>query len=365
MIKKTPFYPRHLAAGGKMVEFAGYHLPLQFRGIIPEHQKVRTAVGVFDVSHMGRIKISGKDALAFVNKMTTNDAAALALNQAQYSVMCYPDGGIVDDLVVYRFEDYFLLVVNGANNEKDTNWLKEHLQGDVHLENITEEVAQLAVQGPKAEPCLKKICSIDLEPIGFYWAAMGKVAGVECLISRTGYTGEDGFELYIPREKALNVWDALMTAGNEFGIEPIGLGARDTLRLEMKYCLYGNDIDQNTNPLEAGLGFVVKLEKPGGFIGADALKKIAEEKPKRRLVCLEMKDRAIPRPHQQVFADGTEVGFVTSGTMSPSLGKGIALAYVQRRYAATGTEVEILIRNGRFKAVVVSPPFYKTGSRKK
>lgn len=365
MAKKTPFYTRHLAAGGRMVEFAGYHLPLQFRGIILEHQRVRTTVGVFDVSHMGRIKITGKDALAFVNKMTTNDASTLALNQAQYSVMCYPDGGIVDDLVVYRLEDYYLLVVNGANNEKDTNWLKEHLQGDVQLENITEAVAQLAVQGPKAEPCLKKICSIDLEPIGFYWAAMGKVADIDCLVSRTGYTGEDGFELYIPADDALKVWDALMTVGKEFAIEPIGLGARDTLRLEMKYCLYGNDIDQNTNPLEAGLAFVVKLDKQNGFIGAEVLKKVAEEKPKRRLVCLEMKDRAIPRPHQQVFANGAEVGFVTSGTMSPSLGKGIALAYVQRKYAATGTELEIEIRGNHYQAVVVSPPFYKSGSRKK
>jgi aminomethyltransferase len=365
MIKNTPFYSRHLAAGGKMVEFAGYNLPLQFHGIIPEHQRVRTTVGVFDVSHMGRIRISGSDALAFVNQMTTNDASTLAVNQAQYSVMCYPDGGIVDDLVVYRFEDHLLLVVNGANNEKDTNWLQEHLRGDVRLQNITETVAQLAVQGPKAEPCLKKICSIDLSPLGFYWAARAKVADVDCIISRTGYTGEDGFELYLPAEQALRVWDELMLAGKEFQIEPIGLGARDTLRLEMKYCLYGNDIDATINPLEAGLGFVVKFDKAGGFIGADVLRRIAEEKPKRRLVCLEMKDRSIPRPHQKVYADGVEVGTVTSGTMSPSLGKGIALAYVNRKYAATGTELEIEIRGNRAKALVVSPPFYKHGSRKK
>ncbi|MGQ9708699.1 MAG: glycine cleavage system aminomethyltransferase GcvT [bacterium] len=365
MVKNTPFYPRHLAAGGKMVEFAGYSLPLQFRGIIPEHLRVRTTVGMFDVSHMGRIKVAGSDALAYLNRMTTNDVSTLDLNQAHYSVMCYPDGGIVDDLVVYRLADYFLLVVNGANNEKDTNWLRDHLAGDVRLENITESIVQLAVQGPKAEPCLQRICSADLSAIGFYWVATCRVAGVECLISRTGYTGEDGFELYIPAEQALKVWDELMLSGQEFEIEPIGLGARDTLRLEMKYCLYGNDIDENTNPLEAGLGFVVSLDKLGGFIGADVLRQVAKEKPSRRLVCLEMKDRSIPRPHQTVFADGIKVGTVTSGTISPSLGKGIALAYVVRKYAVIGTELAIEIRGKTARAVVVKPPFYKYGSRRK
>lgn len=348
-----------------MVEFAGHYLPLQFKGVIPEHQRVRTTVGIFDVSHMGRIKITGTDALDFINLMTTNDAATLNPYQAQYSVMCYPDGGIVDDLVVYRLPDHFLLVVNGANNEKDTNWLKEQLTGDVRLENITDQIAQLAVQGPKSEPCLQKITEIDLSQIGFYRAAIGKVGGTDCLISRTGYTGEDGFEIYIPVEKTLAVWDALMTAGREYEIEPIGLGARDTLRLEMKYCLYGNDIDHTTNPIEAGLSFVVKLDKPGGFIGSDVLKKVMEEKPSRRLICLEMLDRTIPRPHLKVFNNGTEVGYVTSGTMSPSLSKGIALAYIQRQYAVTGTELKVEIRGQKSRAVVVPPPFYKLGSRKK
>lgn len=375
MAKITPFYSRHCAAGGKMVEFAGYSLPLQFRGIIPEHQRVRTTVGVFDVSHMGRIKITGRDALKFVNRMTTNDAAKLALNQAQYSTMCYPDGGIVDDLVVYRLEDGFLLVVNGANNEKDTAWLQKHLEGDVKLENVTDRVAQLALQGPKAEACLQKISSIELSSIGFYWAAPGKIAGVDCLISRTGYTGEDGFELYIPAERALHVWDELMKAGAEFEIEPIGLGARDTLRLEMKYCLYGQDIDETTNPFEAGLGFVVKLDKPNGFIGREALERVAKEKPARRLVCLEMLSRGIPRPGFAVFASGEKprgsaapempIGSVTSGTLSPSLGKGIALAYVQREFAAVDTKLEMEIRGARHPAAVVTPPFYKHGTRKK
>lgn len=374
-----------------MVEFAGYYLPMQFCGIIPEHHRVRTSVGIFDVSHMGRIKISGSDASAFVNWMTTNDIAKLAVSQAQYSVMCYPDGGIVDDLVVYRLPDHFLLVVNGANNAKDTAWLKENLTSerwhgrDVQIENITEKVAQIAVQGPKAEPCLQQICSIDLSAIGFYWAAMGKIAGVDTLISRTGYTGEDGFELYIPTDaapspnpshqerenqsQALKVWDEVILAGKDFEIEPIGLGARDTLRMEMKYCLYGNDIDQTTNPLEAGLGFVVKLDKTDGFIGAETLKRIAEEKPSRRLVCLEMKEKGIPRPGQIVEVEVEEkvnkVGKVTSGTISPSLNKGIALAYVAQEFTKVGTELKVEIRGKVAEAVVVQPPFYKHGSRKK
>ncbi|MGQ9678155.1 MAG: glycine cleavage system aminomethyltransferase GcvT [bacterium] len=365
MSKTTPFYPRHLAFNGKMVNFAGFQLPIQFHSIISEHHRVRSTVGVFDVSHMGRIKIWGKDALKFVNMMTTNDASTLAINQAQYSVMCYPDGGIVDDLVVYLLKDYFFLVVNGANNEKDTAWLKDHIVGDVQLENVTAKIAQLAIQGPKAECCLQKIASINLAQIGFYWASEGKVGDVDVLISRTGYTGEDGFEIYMPAEKALTVWDEIFAAGQEFEVEPIGLGARDTLRLEMKYCLYGNDIDQTTNPLEAGLGFVVKLDKPGGFIGSDVLQRVAKEKPHRRLVCLEMEDRAIPRPKLPVFANANLVGYVTSGTLSPSLNKGVALAYVQRQSASIGTKLTIEIRGSHHPAVVVSPPFYKQGTRKK
>jgi len=363
-MKTTPFHQKHIAAGGRMVEFAGYEMPLQFKGIIPEHQRVRTTVGVFDVSHMGRIEVRGSDALAYVNRMTTNDAAALSVNQAQYSVLCYPDGGIVDDLVVYRLADHYLLVVNGANTAKDYAWLSEHRFGDVVLENVTEALAQLAIQGPKAEAVLQPLCATDLGKIAFYWAAPTELAGVPALISRTGYTGEDGFELYFPAEHAFRIWDAVMAAGKEYAIEPIGLGARDTLRLEMKYCLYGNDIDPTTNPIEAGLGFVVKLDKPGGFIGADVLKKVAAERPSRRLVCLKMQDRSIPRPHYDIYAEGKRVGHVTSGTISPSLGKGIALGYVHHDSAKTGTTLAIDIRGQLAPAVVVKPPFYKHGSRK-
>lgn len=378
MLKLTPFHERHLAAGGKMVDFAGYDLPVQFHGIIPEHVRVRTTVGVFDVSHMGRIEVRGADALGFVNRMTTNDAGKLAVYQAQYSVLCYPDGGIVDDLVVYRLPDRYFLVVNGANNAKDTAWLQEHLSGDVQMDNITDAQAQLAIQGPKAEAVMQKICSIPLSPIGFYWAAECEVAGVKALVSRTGYTGEDGFEAYFPAESALKVWDAIFAAGREFDIEPIGLGARDTLRMEMKMALYGNDIDKTTNPIEAGLSWVVALDKPEGFIGSDVLARVEAEKPARRLVCLEMQDRSIARPHYPILAGSghdpdspaesghvpRQIGNVTSGTVSPSLNKGIALGYVKRQFAKAGTELQIDIRGRGAAAVVVKPPFYKHGSRK-
>ncbi|UCG44361.1 MAG: glycine cleavage system aminomethyltransferase GcvT [candidate division WOR-3 bacterium] len=364
MLKTTPFHARHVRAGGRMVEFAGYDMPVQFKGIIPEHNRVRTTVGVFDVSHMGRIEVRGSGAAGWLNRMTTNDVTALDTNQAQYSVMCYPDGGIVDDLVVYRLEDRWLLVVNGANNDKDTAWLEQHLEADVQLDNVTAEMAQLAVQGPKSEPVLEKVSSVDLAPIGFYWAAPGEVAGVRMLISRTGYTGEDGFELYFPPEAGDKVWDAVFEAGAGFDIEPIGLGARDTLRMEMKYALYGNDIDKTTNPIEAGLSFVTALDKQGGFIGCDALRRVREDKPKRRLVCLQMTGGGIPRPHYRIFAGDDEAGEVTSGTMSPSLGTGIAIGYVRRKHAKAGTELEIDIRGTKAAAVVVKPPFYKDGSRK-
>jgi len=260
--------------------------------------------------------------------------------------------------------DCYFLVVNGANNEKDTAWLREHLSGDVRMDNITDEQAQLAIQGPKAEAVMQKICSIPLPPVGFYWAAHSEVAGVKALVSRTGYTGEDGFEAYFPATSALKVWDAIFAAGKEFDIEPIGLGARDTLRMEMKMALYGNDIDKTTNPIEAGLSWVVALDKPEGFIGSDVLKKVEAEKPARRLVCLEMQDRSIARPHYPILAQGQPVGMVTSGTLSPSLNKGIALGYVKRQFAKAGTEVQIDIRGRNAAALIVKPPFYKLGSRK-
>ena len=364
MAKHTPFYQRHIEAGAKLIEFAGFEMPLQYKGIIPEHLKVREGVGVFDVSHMGRIEIKGKDSLKFVNWLITNDASSLVPYQAQYAAMCYPDGGIVDDLVVYRLPDEFLLVVNAANMEKDYRWMSENRIGDVEIINRTYEVSQLALQGPISEKLLQRLTDFDLSKIGYYRSAHCRIAGEEVFISRTGYTGEDGFELYIPKEKSLKIWDSLFKEGKEFGLEPIGLGARDTLRLEMKYCLYGNDIDASTNPLEAGLGWITKLNKPGGFIGAEVLKRVKEKGIERRLVGFEMKGRDIPRPHFKIVKDEKEIGEVTSGTYSPSLKKGIGMGYVKIDYASIGTEIEILIRERKAKAVIIKPPFYKTPSHK-
>lgn len=364
MDKKTPFYDKIREAGGRMVPFAGYQMPVQFEGLMAEHQRVRSSVGVFDVSHMGRVEVKGKDALAFLNHLVTNEVAGLELYQALYTPMCYPSGGIVDDLLIYRLPDHYFVVVNAANNEKDQAWMREQAAGfNVEIIDRTDAMAQLAVQGPKAEEVLKKLTSADLAPIGFYRGFQTDLAEVKMFISRTGYTGEDGFELYFPREHANLIWDKLFEAGKPEGIGPIGLGARDTLRLEMKYALYGNDIDQTTNPVEAGLGWVVKFEKPD-FIARDVLLKVKEETPSRRLVCLEVQGSGIPRPHDVILGDGEELGHVTSGTFSPSLRKGIALGYVKRGHTKSGTELLIRTRRGEVPAVIVKPPFYKEASHK-
>ncbi len=364
MLKKTPFFEKHLANKGKMVDFVGYELPIQFHGIIAEHNRVRTTVGVFDVSHMGRIEIQGQGRYSFVNRVTTNDVNSLAPFQAQYSVLCFPDGGIVDDLVVYNLSDYLLLVVNGANNQKDTEWLIENKMAGVEIINQTQEIAQLAIQGPKAESVMEKLTKINLPRIQFYWAANAKVAGIDMIISRTGYTGEDGFELYFEAKHGSKVWDAVFNAGKEFEIEPIGLGARDTLRLEMKYCLYGNDIDKTTNPLEAGLGFVTKLDKSESFVGSDVLKKIKSQGLTRKLIGFTMNGKAIPRPHYEIYKDGQKIGHVTSGTSSPSLKIGIGMGYLKTEFSEIGQEIEIDIRGEKAKATIVKTPFYKQGSRK-
>ncbi|MEO0092331.1 MAG: glycine cleavage system aminomethyltransferase GcvT [candidate division WOR-3 bacterium] len=361
---KTPFYQKHLEHNGRMVEFAGHLLPVQFKGIIPEHLRVRKTVGVFDVSHMGRFEIYGKDAFEFVNYVTTNDVLSLAPFQVQYSVLCLPNGGIIDDLLVYNLSDYVMLVPNGANREKDFNWLINNKKGDVEIVDRTFDIAQLAVQGPKSENVLQKIVNIDLSPIKFYWSAKTKIDDIDVLISRTGYTGEDGFELYFDAKYAEKIWEIIFQAGKEYEIEPCGLGARDSLRLEMKYCLYGNDIDETTNPLEAGLGFVTKLNKSQPFIGQDALIKIKAQGIKRKLIGFEMLDSAIARPHYEIIKESNSIGKVTSGTYSPSLNKGIGLGYVPIEYSKVNTELEINIRNKIGKAVVVETPFYKFGSRK-
>ena len=357
-IKKTGFYDLHLRLGAKLVEFAGYYMPIQYRGIIEEHRRVRNTVGLFDVSHMGEFMVSGPSALTFLQKMTINDVSKLEINQVQYSAMCYENGGIVDDLLVYRLADRYLLVVNASNLRKDWDWLQEHIIPGVYLENKSDECSLLALQGPNAVATLQKITSIDLKAIPFYWLTEGEVAGVKMMVSRTGYTGEPGFELCFPVEQSVPVWNALMEAGQEFHIEPIGLGARDTLRLEMKYCLYGNDIDEETNPLEAGLGWITKLAK-GDFIGRDALLKVREQGLTRKLIGFSMEGKAFPRQGYRIFAETKAIAKVASGTFSPTLEKGIGTAYVPTALATVGTPLSVEIRNSHVPAVVCETPFVK------
>jgi aminomethyltransferase len=361
--KKTPFYDIHVRNHAKIVEFAGYLMPIQFKGIMEEHRKVRSTVGLFDITHMGEFEVWGKDRGKFIQKMTTNDVSKLAPYQVQYSCMCYDHGGIVDDLLVYRLPDHLFLVVNGACVEKDFKWLSDHVSGDVELKNISDETSLLAIQGPKAENVLRKLTDYNLSDLKYYWSAWGKINGVEMIFSRTGYTGEDGFELYFSPPHAEKMWNAIMEAGKEFDIEPIGLGARDSLRLEMKYMLYGNDIDQTTNPLEAGLGWIVKLDK-GDFIGKEPILKLKQDGIKRKLVAFELAGKAFPRQHYEIHRDGKKIGEVTSGTFSPTLNKGIGLGYVPAEYSEIGTQLDIIIRDKLQKGVVIKPPFYKNFTHK-
>jgi aminomethyltransferase len=356
MSKKTALNKIHHGLGAKMVEFAGYEMPIQYRGIRDEHRRVRETVGVFDVSHMGEIEIRGANALEMVQKITINDAAALAVGQVQYSAMCYEDGGIVDDLLVYRYAEYFLLVVNASNKDKDFAWMLKNKIAGCEISDTSDAVTQIAVQGKKAEATLQKLTDVDLSAIQYYWFTDGELAGVPMLISRTGYTGEPGFELYFANEYAEAVWEKVFAAGAEFDIEPIGLGARDSLRLEKKMCLYGNDIDQTTNPLEAGLGWITKLDK-GDFLGRDAMLAAKEAGLNRRLVALVLQESGFPRHGYEVYAGDEKVGEVTSGTVSPMLDKGIAMAYVATGHTKIGTELSVMIRNKPVKAIVVKPPF--------
>ena len=356
-LKKTGFYDIHVALQAKMVPFAGYIMPIQYTSIIDEHKLVRTQAGLFDVSHMGEFIVRGKDAEAFLQKLTVNDVSALQVNQVQYSAMCYDDGGIVDDLLVYRFEDHYMMIVNAANLDKDWQWSQDHLFGDVKMENISDDMSLLALQGPAADAILAKLTDLPLAEIPFYWTLPGKVDGVEMIVSRTGYTGEPGFELCFPVKYSEQIWNALMKAGKAEGLGPVGLGARDTLRMEMKYCLYGNDIDKTTHPLEAGLGWITKLEA-GDFIGRDAILKAREQGLTRRLVGFEMTDKAFPRHDYKIVAEGKEIGHVTSGTFSPMLEKGIGIGYVKKSHAGLGSKIKVLIRNKELEATVVKTPFY-------
>jgi len=359
---KTAFYDYHVAAGAKMVPFAGYNMPVQYKGITLEHMAVRENVGLFDLSHMGEFVVRGEGALDFLQAMTTNNVAALEPGQIQYSCMTMEDGGIVDDLLVYRGVDRYLLVVNAANIDKDFEWLDEHTTNDVELLNISNQISLLAIQGPNAQKVVEPIIEYDLENMKYYTWAQGKVAGCDVMFSRTGYTGEDGFEIYITSEHTDKIWKAVTEQGQKYGMELIGLGARDSLRLEMKMALYGNDIDETTTPIEAGLGWIVDFDKD--FLGKDVLLKQKEEKPNRRLVCLELEGKVFPRHGYDILVNGKPAGKVTSGTFSPALKKPIALAYVPRSHAKIGSEVEVQIRNGSYPAKVVKPPFYKEGSHR-
>lgn len=361
--KKTPFYDIHVKNNAKIVEYAGFLMPIQFRGIMEEHRRVRSTVGLFDVTHMGEFEVRGKDSLAFLQKVTTNDVSKLETNQVQYSCMCYDEGGVVDDLLVYRLPTHWMLVANASNIDKDFKWLEDHLSGDVTLKNVSDETALLALQGPEAEKVLSQLTDLDLSNIRFYWATLGKVAGIDMIFSRTGYTGEDGFELYTGPEKAVPLWDALMEAAKEFEIEPIGLAARDSLRLEMKYMLYGNDIDQTTNPLEAGLGWIVRLDK-GDFIGREPIVKMKKDGVKRKLVPFVLKGKGFPRKGYEIHKNDKKIGFVTSGTFSPSLEKGIGLGYVAVEHSKRGEELDIMIRGKAEKAEIIKPPFYKDFTHK-
>jgi aminomethyltransferase len=360
---KTPFYEFHIEAGAKMVEFAGFVMPIQYTGITEEHLAVRNNVGMFDLSHMGEFEVSGKDALAFLQNTTTNNVASLNPGQIQYTCMAYPEGGIVDDLLLYRLKDRYFMVVNAANIRKDFEWLQSHVEGDVYLDNRSFDIGLLAIQGPKAQKVMAELTDHDLESMAYYTWAEAPVAGHEVLFSRTGYTGEDGFELYIPNEFCSELWKAAIEAGTKQDMKLIGLGARDTLRLEMKMALYGNDIDHSTTPVEAGLSFIVDFDKD--FIGKSVIARQKEEKPKRRLVCLELDGRAFPRHGYDICDElGKKIGQVTSGTFSPSLKKPIAMGYVPNNKSKSGTELQVSIRGKMFPATVVKPPFYKDASHR-
>ncbi|MBU1318375.1 MAG: glycine cleavage system aminomethyltransferase GcvT [candidate division Zixibacteria bacterium] len=361
--KKTPLFDKHVALKAKMVDFAGFRMPVLYNSINAEHLLVREKVGIFDLSHMGEFFVSGKDAESFLQKVTVNDVSALLEWQIQYSCMCYPDGGIVDDLLVYRLPDRYMLVVNAACLDKDFAWLKQNLSGDVKLENDSDDYGLIAIQGRKAQKVLAKLTAFDLDSLPFYWAATADIGGHEMLFSRTGYTGEDGFELYVPADNCADVWAKVIDAGREFEMGPIGLGARDSLRLEMKYMLYGNDIDKTTDPISAGLGWIVKLDK-GDFIGRDNIESVRTNKPESKLVAFEMLEKAIPRKDYVIIGEGSEIGTVTSGGFSPSIQKGIGLGYVTREFSKIGRGLAILIRGKEVPAIVVKPPFYKEGSHR-
>ncbi len=360
-LRRTPLYDVHLALGARMVPFAGWEMPVQYASILDEHRTVRSAAGLFDLSHMGELHFSGPEALAFLRHAVVTDPAALVPGQAQYSMMCLPDGGIVDDLIIYRVADGYLVVCNASNREADVAHLRALLEEtgmDAVLDDRSDRTALVAPQGPRAAELLETLTTADIDGLGYYHCTPGTVSGFDCLIARTGYTGEDGFELFCDPADAVPLWHAVQEAGEPFGIRPAGLGSRDTLRLEAGMPLYGNELDRGTNPYEAGMGRLVKLEK-GAFAGSEALARIREDGPRRRLVGLAMRENAIPRHGYPVLVEGREAGTITSGTASPTLGEKIAMAYLPADAAAIGAEVQVVVRERPYRAEQVKLPFYK------
>ncbi len=358
-LKQTPLNAVHRQLGAKMVPFGGWDMPVQYGGILEEHKAVRGAAGMFDVSHMGEVEFRGPAALEAVQRLTSNDASRLQVGQVQYSALTTEAGTFVDDLTVYKFaDDHYLVTVNASNIDKDFAWMREHTRGNVEVRNLSDETALIAVQGPKAIEILQKLTPLDLSGIKYYWFVRGKVLGYDAVASRTGYTGEDGFEVYLKPQQAPALWNALLEAGRPFGLLPCGLGARDTLRLEAKMALYGNDIDDRHTVLEADLAWILKLEK-GEFIGKAALAQQRAQGVQRKLAGFEMTGRGIARSHYKIVKGGKAIGEVTSGGPAPWLNKNIGLGYVAVEHSAIGTEFEVLIRDNPVAARVVQTPFYK------
>jgi aminomethyltransferase len=366
-LKRTPLNEVHRRTGAKMVEFGGWDMPVRYSGDLEEHRAVRNAAGLFDLGHMGQVIVSGPDALPYLQWLVTNDMASLKVNSSRYAMMCYPDGGTIDDLFIYRLPDRWFVVVNASNRERDVAWMQEQRAArpdlDVTIEDRTDQTGMLALQGPHAARILARLTDADLTQLPYFDMTEASVAGVPTLIGRTGYTGEDGFELYFPIDQNEHLWTRILDAGKPDGLQPIGLGARDTLRLEAKMALYGHELTEEINPLEAALGWAVNFDK-GDFIGRDALLRVRDEKPARRLVGFVMTERGgAPRAGYEVQVDGQPVGFVTSGTHSPTLGQSIGLALVKRGVAGIGKPLDIIIRGKPVRAEQVKTPFYQRAKR--
>jgi aminomethyltransferase len=360
-LKRTPLFEAHRALGARMVDFGGWEMPVQYSGILAEHRAVRTHAGLFDVSHMGEFEFIGAGAAEFLQKLTVNDVHKLSVGKAEYSMMLYPDGGVVDDLIIYRVDDqHYLVVVNAANIDKDWAWVEEHLPADLSFSaiNRSDRFALLALQGPNAIRILSQLTDVDLEQLRYYHITQGGVAGLAAYVARTGYTGEDGFEVFVPPDGAMDLWKAILTVGEEHGILPCGLGARDTLRLEAGMPLYGHELTKEVDPVSAGLARFVAFDVPE-FIGREALLRIREEGPTRKLVGFEMVGRGIAREHYDIQVDGKKIGEVASGTFAPTLQKNIGTGYVPPAYAAPGTRLDVVIRGRPVEARVVPLPFYK------